>query len=144
MNWINIKIRLKSLLSVPFFLVLPLLIFSLSVEDLLSLSDKLDTVIVNRFLFVGLFSPLFLCPLLVLALHFFIHLEQANIKLQKTVGKIIIISFLLSLIISFVFSYGYGTYLKNNGFTQCRGIPSGSLPGMATKYAKSESFCYLK
>ncbi|SUP67005.1 hypothetical protein [Yersinia kristensenii] len=33
MNWINIKIRLKSLLSIPFFLVLPLVIFSLSVEE---------------------------------------------------------------------------------------------------------------
>ncbi|HHL2502158.1 TPA: hypothetical protein ACQ301_004280 [Yersinia enterocolitica] len=144
MNWVNIKIRLKSLLSIPFFLVLPLVIFALSVEDVFSLIDRPDVVIVNRFLFVGLLSPLFLSPLLVLAYHLFVYLKQASISLQKTVGKIIIFSFLFSLIISFVFSYGYGTYLKNNGFTQCSGIPSGWMPGMATKYAKSESLCYLK
>lgn len=141
MSWVNIKIRLKSLLSIPFFLALPLLTFSLSIEDLFSLFDKSDVVIVNRFLFVGLLSPLFLSPLLVLAYHLFLHLKQASISLQNTVGKIIIFSFLFSLIISFTFSYGYGTYLKSNGFTQCRGIPSGWTPGMATKYATSETLC---
>ena len=144
MNWVNVKIRLKSFLAIPFFLVLPLLVFSLSAEDLFSLFDKSDVVVVNRLLFVGLLSPLFLSPLLILACHLFVHLKQASIGLQKTVGKIIIFSFLFSLIISFTFSYGYGTYLKSNGFTQCRGIPSGWMPGMATKYAISKELCLKK
>ena len=142
MNSINIKIRLKSLLSIPFFLVLPMIIFSFCIESFLSIFDDCDIIVVNRFLFVGLLSPLFLCPLLALAYHLFMHLERAGIILQKKVGKVIIYSFLLSLIITFIYSYGYGIYLEKIGFIQCDGISSGWIPGMATKYAKNEALCY--
>lgn len=48
------------------------------------------------------------------------------------------------LIFSFLFSYGYVSILNGKGYIQCKGIPSGWMPGMATKYAINEDLCSKK
>lgn len=46
--------------------------------------------------------------------------------------------------ISISLSYWYVTTLSDKGYIRCQGIPSGWLPGMATKYATSERLCLKK
>jgi len=141
MDYKKIKTRLQALLYIPFFLLLPAAIFYISIKDFVSLFDEGETIVVNNFLLTGVLTPLFICPILTFSYFLCVHLKQPSIQLQKKLEKMIIILFILSTIVSFLFSSGYGGYLKMNGFTQCKENPGGTLYGMATKYAKSESLC---
>lgn len=44
-------------------------------------------------------------------------------------------------VISILLSYWYITTLTDKGYIRCNGIPSGWMPGMATKYATNEALC---
>ncbi|WP_052184385.1 DUF1240 domain-containing protein [Rahnella aquatilis] len=46
-----------------------------------------------------------------------------------------------SLFLSISLSLGYVSALKNKGYISCPGIPSGWMPGTATKYAFSGDLC---
>ncbi|OVZ80189.1 hypothetical protein CBW52_12420 [Yersinia kristensenii] len=83
--------------------------------------------------------------------------RKASIMLQTICSKVLYLLFIiyyllfiiyyLLLIIGLVVNFGFNYYtgkLVEQGYIKCRGIPTGSMPGMATKYAKSESLCYLK
>ncbi|RJT49876.1 hypothetical protein D6D38_22615, partial [Rahnella variigena] len=47
----------------------------------------------------------------------------------------------ISLYLSISLSVGYVSVLKNKGYISCPGIPSGWMPGTATKYAFSGDLC---
>lgn len=64
--------------------------------------------------------------------------------LQTICSKVLYLLLIIGLVVNFGFNYYYTGKLVEQGYIKCRGIPTGSMPGMATKYAKSESLCYLK
>lgn len=48
---------------------------------------------------------------------------------------------IFSIITSILMSFFYVSTLKYKGYTTCKGIPSGWMPGMATKYVISKDLC---
>lgn len=69
--------------------------------------------------------------------------RKASIMLQTICSKVLYLLLIIGLVVNFGFNY-YTGKLVEQGYIKCRGIPTGSMPGMATEYAKSESLCYLK
>ena len=69
---------------------------------------------------------------------------QASIKFQRKTVKFIWISFIFIIILSLMFDFYYLGALSNKGYIKCQGIPSGSMPGMATKYVTNEALCSKK
>ncbi len=69
--------------------------------------------------------------------------RKASIMLQTICSKVLYLLLIIGLVVNFGFNY-YTGKLVEQGYIKCRGIPTGSMPGMATKHAKSESLCYLK
>jgi len=51
---------------------------------------------------------------------------------------------IIVIVISISISYWYLTTLNDNGYIRCNGIPSGWMPGMATKYVTNEALCLKK
>ena len=70
--------------------------------------------------------------------------EQMAMGKLKAFYKIIFIYFVISLVIPILFSFFYLKKIEYKGYVQCNGIPSGWMPGMATKYAISEELCLQK
>lgn len=48
---------------------------------------------------------------------------------------------IFSIITSIMISFSYVSTLKYKGYASCKGIPSGWMPGMATKYVISKELC---
>lgn len=51
---------------------------------------------------------------------------------------------ILAVVSTISLSYWYVATLSEKGYIKCQGIPSGWMPGMATKYAISEELCSKK
>lgn len=45
---------------------------------------------------------------------------------------------------SIIFIVFYKIEMKGKGYLICKGIPSGWMPGTATKYVKSKELCYMR
>ncbi|KEY59609.1 hypothetical protein SRDD_14460 [Serratia sp. DD3] len=69
---------------------------------------------------------------------------QSSIEFQKKVAKCIVFGLCFIVLLSLVFNYYYISAISNKGYIKCNGIPSGWMPGMATKYATSELLCSKK
>lgn len=50
--------------------------------------------------------------------------------------------FVFSVLFSFSFKLFYVSMLRNNDYIVCKGIPSGWMPGMATRYAINDVLCH--
>ncbi|MEA1063513.1 hypothetical protein [Erwinia sp. HR93] len=62
----------------------------------------------------------------------------------KSVYKLLFSFFVISLATPVLFSFIYINKIESKGYIKCKGIPSGWMPGMATKYATSELLCSKK
>lgn len=51
---------------------------------------------------------------------------------------------ILLIIIGVIYSVCYPTVLVKKGYLQCSGIPSGWMPGTATRYVRDSSLCSVK
>jgi len=69
---------------------------------------------------------------------------QSSIVFQKKVAKCIMFGLFFIVLLSLVFNCYYMSTISNKGYIKCNGIPSGWMPGMATKYATSELLCSKK
>lgn len=63
---------------------------------------------------------------------------------SRGIYKIALVFFAISLVSPIVFSFIYISKIESKGYIQCQGIPSGWMPGMATKYALNKELCLKK
>lgn len=70
--------------------------------------------------------------------------KPMNINRLKTISKALLYLFFLAISGAVVFSVAYVNTLESKGYIQCRGIPSGWLPGTAVKYAVEDDACKSK
>ncbi len=109
---------------------------------LLSSYHKYNSVVVfSAWSIFAICFPLFFMPYALMLIPVFT--QGRNVS--KETGSILIkisLFFLLATFIGMIsFSMIYKNSLKNRGYIECQGIPSGWRPGMATKYTLDISKC---
>ena len=67
--------------------------------------------------------------------------KQISVTSGKRLLKAVFIILGLTVLGMFIFSERYTASLMDKGYTECRGGPSGWMPGMAKKYAIEPSLC---
>lgn len=67
--------------------------------------------------------------------------QRMNDKHQKVAMMIILSGVFLSLIYGFSFKVFFISSMNNKGYYSCSGIPTGWMPGMATKYVINKDLC---
>lgn len=146
MEKISLKMRCIGF-SFIVFLLIPLCIFIMyiSVDELRSWSEFPDILVFSSLsIAAGVIAPLFLITFVIISIQPIFKGRRASIMLQTICSKVLYLLLIIGLVVNFGFNYYYTGKLVEQGYIKCRGIPTGSMPGMATKYAKSESLCYLK
>lgn len=83
----------------------------------------------------------FFSPLLAMLFPVVFTGKQISVTSGKTLLKVVFIILGLTVLGMFIFSERYTASLMYKGYTECRGIPSGWMPGMAKKYATEPSLC---
>lgn len=83
----------------------------------------------------------FFSPLLAMIFPVIFTGKQITIASGKKLLKTTFIILGLTVLGMFIFSEKYTTSLMHKGYTECQGIPSGWMPGMAKKYAIEPSLC---
>lgn len=129
------------------FLLTPLCIFIMYilVDELRDWSESPDILVFSSLsIAAGVIAPLFLIILVIISIEPIFKGRRASIMLQTVCSKLLYLLMIIGFVVNLGFNYYYTGKLVEQGYTKCRGIPSGWMPGMATKYAKSESLCYLK
>lgn len=94
------------------------------------------------------FSIIALPFVLIFPLFYFILFlfKSSDYAFEKMNGFIWIfkITCIALIVLGIVFSLAYTNNLSERGYIKCQGIPSGWMPGMATKYAINEDLCLKK
>lgn len=82
-------------------------------------------------------------PLFYFIFFLFKNSDYAFEKMNGFIG-IFKITCLILIVLGIVLSVAYTNILSERGYIKCQGIPSGWMPGMATKYAISKELCSKK
>ena len=94
------------------------------------------------------FSIIALPFILIFPLFYFIIFlfKDSDYAFKKMNGFIWIfkITCIVLIVLGIVFSLRYTNSLSERGYIRCQGIPSGWMPGMATKYALNKELCLKK
>ncbi|MEA9391756.1 hypothetical protein SJI19_14600 [Acerihabitans sp. TG2] len=139
-----VVIRLKAIAAFFLFLMIGMVAFYISLQSLIDYFKFYDVII---------YSWMDCCVLLSSFVFFLISIYPAYVIFYgvpipigkaKSVYKLILVFFVASLVIPIAFSFIYVNKIESKGYIQCRGIPSGWMPGMATKYATNEALCLKK
>ncbi|WP_188475444.1 hypothetical protein [Hafnia psychrotolerans] len=109
---------------------------------LLSSYQKYNSVVVYSIwsIFAILF-PLFFMPYALMLIPAFIQGRSISSKSGKILIRISLFFLAATLIGMISFSIIFKNTLKNRGYIECQGVPSGWTPGMATKYTLDISNC---
>ncbi|MEA5103946.1 hypothetical protein [Pantoea sp. S18] len=62
---------------------------------------------------------------------------------MKYLGRVIVITFVFALIGAYIFSVWYKSELEDKSYKKCVEVPSGWMPGTATRYVMSENLCNI-
>jgi len=113
----------------------------LSIDSLMLYFSYPNSFVFSSLVIYGITLFLILLPLSFLSFYPVFLGRLASLSIQKKIEVFIFICFSFSII----FQCGFGIYFSNNlekrGYIACRGIPSGWMPGMATKYVTNEALC---
>ena len=137
----NIKQRLFSFLGFLLFSGISFSVFYAGFYLLSSYQKYNSVIIFSMWSIFAICFPLFFMPYALMLIPVFT--KGKNIS-TKTGGILIRISlfFLLATLIGMAsFTMVYKNSLKNRGYIECKGIPSGWTPGMATKYTLDITKC---
>lgn len=143
MEKIPLKMRCIAFSFITFILA-PLCIFVMYilVDDLRSWSESPDVLIFSSLSIVaGVIAPLFLIIFVTISIQPIFQGHRSSDILQKICSSSLYSLLILGVLANFGFNYYYTGKLVEQGYIKCRGIPSGWMPGMATKYATSEMLC---
>lgn len=139
-----LQARLKAFIVSSLFLAASGGSFYFSLLHIMEYFDWHNVIIFSWMtLFVFVFSPAFFifsaAPGYVA-----IYGKPMNINRLRTISKALLYLFFLAISGAVVFSVAYVNTLESKGYTQCKGIPSGWLPGTAVKYAVEDGACKSK
>ena len=135
------KQRVIAFYGVMFFLVVSI---GISYLGIFKLREYLSYPDVVNFSFWVVFATVFFfifLPLLAMIFPVVFTGKQITIASGKKLLKTKFIILGLTILGMFIFSERYITSLMHKGYTECQGIPSGWMPGMAKKYAIEPSLC---
>lgn len=136
-----LKQRVIAFFGVVFFLAIS---GGISYLGIFKLREYLSYPDVVNFSFLVTFSAaffFFFSPLLAMIFPVIFTGKQITIASGKKLLKTTFIILGLTVLGMFIFSEKYTTSLMHKGYTECQGIPSGWMPGMAKKYAIEPSLC---
>jgi len=137
-------IRLKSFFAFFVFFMIGLSVFYFSIQELIEYSHFHEVIIYS---WLDCFTFLFSFFVFIFSIYpgyiAFYGVVMPEDK-SKSVYKIAIIFFVMSLVIPIVFSFIYVNKIESKGYIKCQGIPSGWMPGMASKYVTNEALCLKK
>lgn len=138
----SIKQRVGVFVGVCFFLMLSLGISFIGCHDLLSYYTYPTVVVFSMWtLFAACFVGIYI-PLLCMLFPVVIYGRQISIKSGKILLAFSFIILILVIIGMLMISFSYKQSLMDRKYIQCDGIPTGWMPGMATKYVSDKSLCY--
>lgn len=135
------KQRVIAFCGVIFFLAVSI---GISYLGIFKLREYLSYPDVVNFSFLVIFAAaffFFFSPLLTMILPVVFTGKQITVTSGKKLLKTTFIILGLTVLGMFVFSERYTTSLMHKGYTECQGIPSGWMPGMAKKYAIEPFLC---
>ncbi|CNE00557.1 Uncharacterised protein [Yersinia mollaretii] len=143
------ELTLKRRVSMFFgvlFLVIPLSVGGvyLTLDAISEYLSFPDVIIFSSLIIYGITCFFILLPLTFLSIPPIFLGRQASDSVQRPVSKFIIVCFLTSIIFQIGFRFYFINEFEKRGYIACQGIPSGWMPGMATKYAISEELCSKK
>ena len=137
-------IRLKATLAFFCFFIIGLLVFYFSAKELIDYYRFYDEIIYS---WLDFFAFLFSFVILLFSVYpgcvTFYGVPMSAEK-SKSIYKIALIIFVMSLITPGIFSFVYVDKIESKGYIKCQGMPSGWMPGMATKYVINEKLCLKK
>ena len=136
-----LKQRVITFFGVIFFLAISVGISYLSIFKLREYLSYPDVVIFSFWVTFAAAFLFFFSPLLAMLFPVIFTGKQISVTSGKKLLKTTFILLGLSVLGMFIFSEKYTTSLMHKGYTECRGIPSGWMPGMAKKYAIEPSLC---
>lgn len=88
-----------------------------------------------------LFFPFISIPVMVMGLPVIFLGKDMPVKYSGALIKIAVSGLVLGVIISIVYGFYFTNQLEQRGYTSCRGIPSGYMPGMGKQYVTDLSLC---
>jgi len=134
-------IRLKAAGAFFLFFTIGLAAFYFSIQELIYYYNLNDIIIYS---WVDCFALLFSFVILLFSIYL-IHIAFYGMAIpvdkSRSIYKITLTLFIISLIAPVVFSFIYINKIESEGYIKCQGIPSGWMPGMATKYVTNEALC---
>lgn len=135
------KQRVIAFFGVVFFLAISL---GISYLGIFKLREYLSYPDVVNFSFWVTFAAaffFFFSPLLAMIFPVIFTGKQITIASGKKLLKTTFVILGLTVLGVFIFQEKYTISLMHKGYTECQGIPSGWMPGMAKKYAIEPSLC---
>lgn len=139
-----LMIRLKAVLAFFVFLIIGLLVFYFSIQELIDYYDFYDVIIYS---WLDCFALLFSFVIFIFSIYpSYVVFYGVPIPAgkSKSVYKVALVFFVMSLVAPIAFSFIYINKIESKGYIKCQGIPSGWMPGMATKYVTNEALCLKK
>jgi len=136
-----LKQRVIAFFGVVFFLAISV---GISYLGIFKLREYLSYPDVVNFSFWVTFAAaffFFFSPLLAMIFPVIFTGKQISIVSGKKLLKTTFIILGVTVLGMFIFSERYTASLMHKGYTECQGIPSGWMPGMAKKYAIEPSLC---
>ena len=136
-----LKQRVIAFFGVVFFLAISV---GISYLGIFKLREYLSYPDIVNFSFWVTFAAaffFFFSPLLAMIFPVIFTGKQITIASGKKLLKTTFIILGLTVLGMFIFSERYTASLMHKGYTECQGIPSGWMPGMAKKYAIEPSLC---
>lgn len=136
-----LKQRIIAFFGVVFFLAISVGISYLGIFKLREYLSYPDVVNFSFWVTFAAAFSFFFSPLLAMIFPVIFTGKQITIASGKKLLKTTFIILGLTVLGMSIFSERYTASLMHKGYTECQGIPSGWMPGMAKKYAIEPSLC---
>ncbi|WP_213239542.1 hypothetical protein [Citrobacter braakii] len=137
----SFKQRVIAFAGVAFFMWLAAGISYLGMYKITEYLSYPDVVTFSFRVFFAAAFLFFFTPLLTMLFPVIFTGKQISVTSGKRLLKAVFIILGLTVLGMFIFSERYTASLVDKGYTECRGGPSGWMPGMAKKYAIEPSLC---
>lgn len=86
-------------------------------------------------------SAFIMLPFCLSGIYCFLKGQRMNDKYQRAAMIIILSGVFISIIYGFAFKVFFVSKVNDKGYYSCTGIPTGWMPGMATKYVINKDLC---
>jgi len=139
-----LTVRLKAFFVFFMFFVTGLIVLYFSIQELIEYYDFHDVIVYSWLDCFALLFSFFVFIFSIYPGHVAFYGLPIPAGRSKSVYKIAIFFFVMSLVAPIVFSFIYVNKIESKGYIRCQGIPSGWMLGMATKYVTNEVLCSKK